>query len=129
MAHLQDKIQQGAVCTLWNPFYIWTNRLILFKIWNVWLWNASSKTCHKCKSLIAKLTLDIRKWQCKNCNTKHDRDINVAINIKLEGIDVTAGWGFCVSLPLLVAIAYEARSSAFSGGVVHSERSLSYGTK
>ena len=49
-------------------------------------WYASSKTCNICKSLVEKLTLDIRKWQCTNCNAKHDRDINTAINIKLEGL-------------------------------------------
>jgi putative transposase len=60
-------------------------------------WYASSKTCHKCQSLIAKLTLDIRKWQCTNCDATHDRDINAAINIKLEGLKLLITDGIAVT--------------------------------
>ena len=41
----------------------------------------SSKTCSTCGYIKQDLTLDDREWTCENCKTKHDRDINAAINI------------------------------------------------
>ena len=34
------------------------------------------------------LPLDIRFWTCEKCQTKHDRDINAAINLKDEGLRI-----------------------------------------
>ena len=45
----------------------------------------SSKTCHSCGYIMDKMPLDIRKWTCPNCKIEHDRDVNAAINILLEG--------------------------------------------
>ncbi len=45
----------------------------------------SSKTCSCCGYLIDELPLDIREWDCPNCNTDHDRDVNAALNIRNEG--------------------------------------------
>lgn len=45
----------------------------------------SSKTCNSCGYIMDKMPLDIRKWTCPNCKIEHDRDVNAAINILLEG--------------------------------------------
>lgn len=50
----------------------------------------SSKTCHVCLNQIGNLPLEVRKWTCSSCNTKHDRDINAAINIRDEGMRLLA---------------------------------------
>ncbi len=61
---------------------------------------ASSKTCSCCLHAQAQMPLDIRTWTCDQCGTRHDRDINAAINIRNEaqrmiaaGIVVTANGG------------------------------------
>jgi putative transposase len=42
----------------------------------------SSKTCSKCGTVNKKLSIKDRSWKCNECHTKHDRDINAAVNIK-----------------------------------------------
>lgn len=46
----------------------------------------TSKTCNNCSFVNKDLKLHQRKWQCNVCGTKHDRDINAAINIKTAGL-------------------------------------------
>jgi putative transposase len=42
----------------------------------------SSKVCNVCGFHNSELTLKDREWTCPDCKTRHDRDINAAINIK-----------------------------------------------
>ncbi|MDY6781731.1 MAG: RNA-guided endonuclease TnpB family protein [Cyanobacteriota bacterium] len=51
----------------------------------------SSKTCHVCLNQVGNLPLDIRYWTCENCQTKHDRDVNAAINLRDEGLRILTG--------------------------------------
>jgi len=47
-------------------------------------WEATSQKCSSCGFRGGKKELHIREWQCLNCGTFHDRDINAANNIKVR---------------------------------------------
>ena len=46
----------------------------------------SSKLCNICGWKYVNLDLSIRNWICPECGSKHNRDINAAINIFKEGL-------------------------------------------
>lgn len=41
----------------------------------------SSKICSTCGEQVGELPLSIRQWQCKRCDSSHDRDLNAAMNL------------------------------------------------
>lgn len=45
----------------------------------------SSKTCSECHFIKQDLTLKDREWDCPECKTHHDRDVNAAKMILLQG--------------------------------------------
>ena len=49
-------------------------------------WFPSSQICSYCHQNDGKKALSIREWTCIYCHTKHDRDINAAINIRNKGL-------------------------------------------
>ena len=49
---------------------------------------ASSKLCHICGYKKMDLTLSTRYWTCPVCHTEHNRDVNAAINLKLNAIKI-----------------------------------------
>jgi putative transposase len=51
-------------------------------------WFPSSKRCGNCGHVVDKLSLDVREWDCPECGTHHDRDINAAQNILAAGLAV-----------------------------------------
>ena len=59
----------------------------------------SSKLCSACGAKTKHLTLSVREWVCNECGTKHDRDVNAAINLKkyAESLPVSACGEFSAS--------------------------------
>jgi len=54
-------------------------------------WYPSSKTCSVCRHTLDELRLDERQWRCPRCGISHDRDINAARNLLMEGLRQLAG--------------------------------------
>ena len=73
----------------WNRFF----EFLKYKAENlgkniieIGMFEKSSKTCHVCGHVNKDLTLSQREWICKNCNTRLDRDVNAAENIRDFGL-------------------------------------------
>jgi putative transposase len=51
-------------------------------------WSPTSKKCSECGYIMKDWNLGIREWDCLNCGTHHDRDVNAAKNILDEGMKI-----------------------------------------
>jgi putative transposase len=52
-------------------------------------WFPSSKRCSNCGYIAEKMPLNIREWDCPDCGTHHDRDVNASKNILAAGLAVS----------------------------------------
>lgn len=86
------KLAQHIGSASWSKFF----DMLFYK--SVWYGNdivkvptmyPSSQTCSCCgfKNPLVK-NLAIRKWECPECHTKHDRDTNASINILNKGLQI-----------------------------------------
>ena len=84
-------------------------------------WYPSSKRCSHCQHTLDELRLDERQWSCPACGSCHDRDINAARNLLMQGLRQLAGcdsWDLRVDardacpeeIVLVQVLAEEARS-------------------
>ena len=82
--HLAKAIQEIGFCkfkeTLVNKALVNDKKVVFID-----RFYPSSKTCSVCGYKKRDLRLSDREWICPNCGMKHDRDINAAMNILLEG--------------------------------------------
>jgi len=53
-------------------------------------WYPSSKTCSVCGHVLDSLDLECREWACPICGTHHERDINAAKSVLVEGLRLSA---------------------------------------
>ncbi|MCA2934699.1 MAG: transposase, partial [Microcystis sp. M015S1] len=52
-------------------------------------WFPSSKRCSNCGYIAEKMPLNVREWDCPDCGTHHDRDVNASKNILAAGLAVS----------------------------------------
>ena len=79
-----SQVGWGMLCTMLKYKAEWSGKTYI----EVDRFFPSSKTCSHCYHKRYELPLNKRCWNCPNCGTHHDRDINAAINIREEGLRI-----------------------------------------
>ncbi len=85
-----NKLSKDIADASWHKFYSyieykskWYGRTVH----KIDRWFPSSKTCSNCGYVMENMSLNIRKWDCPNCDTKNiDRDVNASMNILKQGL-------------------------------------------
>jgi putative transposase len=81
----------------------------------------SSKRCHICFEVNHALQLSDRSWRCTRCGVLHDRDVNAAKNIEIEGLALLAGSGYVGVTPVELPASTPAVSSGSKLAAVKQE--------
>ena len=79
--HIADASWNRFISFLEYKAKLYSRRLI-----KVSAFYPSSKLCSVCGYKNEELTLSDRKWTCPVCGTKHDRDLNAAVNLLKTGL-------------------------------------------
>ena len=87
----QTKLAKSVLDASWTTL----RTMLKYKCENVWVWYEevneayTTQTCSCCGSRSSspkgRAGLGIREWQCMECGTLHNRDINSALNILALG--------------------------------------------
>ncbi|WP_427159883.1 RNA-guided endonuclease InsQ/TnpB family protein [Aliinostoc sp. HNIBRCY26] len=85
LAHAISDAAWGELVRQLEYKALWCGRTLI----KIDRWFPSSKRCGNCGHIVDKLPLNIREWDCPNCGTHHDRDINASQNILAVGHTVT----------------------------------------
>lgn len=93
----QTKLAKSVLDASWTTF----RTMLKYKCENAGVWFEevneayTTQTCSCCSSRLSsprgRTGLGIREWQCMECGTLHDRDINSALNILALGHERLAG--------------------------------------
>ncbi len=83
------RLAKGIADVAWSEFMRqleykseWKGKTVL----KIDQWFPSSQICSNCGASSGKKELHVRKWECPECQTRHDRDINASVNIKNYGL-------------------------------------------